>query len=61
MKTSTAITKAGSAANLARLLGITQAAVCHWGERLPEQRVWQLMLLKPDWFKRTRLNQPVKV
>lgn len=61
MKTSVAISKAGSAANLARLLGITHAAVCHWGESLPEKRVWQLMLLKPEWFKRTRLNKAVKV
>ena len=51
MKTQQAIEKAGSAADLARLLGITQSAVCQWGEDVPERRVWQLKVLRPGWFR----------
>ena len=50
MKTQDAIKLAGSGVQLAKLLGITQAAVAQWGEQLPKARVWQLKLLKPEWF-----------
>ncbi len=36
---------------LASLLGISQAAISQWGDRVPENRVWQLKVLKPEWFK----------
>ncbi|WP_176928751.1 Cro/CI family transcriptional regulator [Variovorax sp. YR634] len=51
MKTSLAIKLAGTAAALAHLLGITPGAVSQWGEDVPDQRVWQLRVLRPDWFK----------
>jgi hypothetical protein len=51
MKKETAIKLAGSQVSLARLLGISQAAVCVWKEDIPQARVWQLKVLKPEWFK----------
>lgn len=50
MKTSLALEKAGTAAALARILGITPGAVSQWGEEVPEPRVWQLRVLRPEWF-----------
>jgi predicted transcriptional regulator len=44
------ITLAGSQRKLAELLGITQAAVAQWKE-VPQARVWQLKLLRPQWFE----------
>jgi hypothetical protein len=41
---------AGSAAALAKMLGITAAAVSQW-KKIPQARIWQLMLLRPEWFK----------
>jgi len=40
---------AGSQSELARILGISRAAVNQWRE-MPKGRVWQLMVLKPNWF-----------
>lgn len=40
---------AGSQNRLAQLIGISQAAVCQW-VTIPEARIWQLKLLKPEWF-----------
>jgi len=45
-----AIQKAGSVTNLAKLLNISQAAISMWGENIPPARVWQLKVLKPEWF-----------
>jgi len=45
-----AITLAGSQSELARILGITRAAVNHW-KTIPELRTYQLKELKPEWFK----------
>ena len=42
---------AGSQTALAKLLGISQAAVSRWSQ-VPQQRIWQLKLLKPEWFDR---------
>lgn len=50
MKTAKAIELAGSPKALADLLEITPSAVSQWGEDIPESRVWQLRVLKPDWF-----------
>ena len=44
-----AITLAGSQSELARILGITRAAVNHW-KVIPSGRLYQLMFLKPEWF-----------
>ena len=43
------IALAGSQIALAKLLGISQAAVSQW-TKVPEQRIWQLKVLKPSWF-----------
>jgi len=43
------IALAGSQYELAKLLGISQAAVSQW-KTVPQARVWQLKLLKPEWF-----------
>jgi|TARA_R110002126_G_scaffold2772_1_gene15372 DNA-binding transcriptional regulator YdaS (Cro superfamily) len=45
-----AIKNAGSAKNLAQLLGITRAAISQWGDTVPQARVWQLKALRPEWF-----------
>jgi len=41
---------AGSQRKLADLLGIKQPAVGAW-KQVPQARIWQLKLLKPEWFK----------
>lgn len=50
MEKTQAIRLAGSQSELAKLLGISQPAVSRWGDRIPEMRVWQLRVLKPEWF-----------
>jgi len=45
-----AIKRAGSPSELARLLGCSRQAVNNW-VKLPMGRQWQLMVLRPDWFK----------
>lgn len=40
---------AGSQHELAKLLGISQPAVSAWKE-VPQARIWQLKLLRPEWF-----------
>jgi hypothetical protein len=44
-----AITLAGSQSELARLLGISRGAVHQW-KTIPTGRLYQLMVLKPEWF-----------
>jgi predicted transcriptional regulator len=46
-----AILKAGSQAALARLLGVTRGAVSQW-KRMPNGRLYQLMVIRPEWFDR---------
>ena len=43
------IALAGSQEKLAELLEISQAAVSQW-KFVPKARIWQLKLLKPEWF-----------
>jgi hypothetical protein len=50
MKKDKVIKKAGSQVALAKILGISQAAVAQWGETIPKAREWQLRYLKPEWF-----------
>lgn len=50
METKTAIDLAGSPTALAEILGITVSAVSQWGDLIPEKRVWQLRVLRPEWF-----------
>ena len=45
-----AIAKAVSKAKLARLLGVSRAAVTHW-KKLPNGRLYQLQVMQPEWFK----------
>jgi predicted transcriptional regulator len=40
---------AGSQSELAKLLGISQAAVSQW-KKVPTGRLYQLMVLRPEWF-----------
>jgi hypothetical protein len=40
----------GSQSELAKLLGISQPAVSVW-KKIPQARIWQLMVLRPEWFK----------
>lgn len=51
MKTEQAIKHAGSVKQLAELLGITSSAISQWDEEVPEPRVWQLRVLRPEWFE----------
>ena len=43
------VSLAGSAAKLARLLGVSRAAVAQW-TNVPPYRILQLKQLKPEWF-----------
>jgi len=45
-----AIQLAGSASKLARLLGVTRQSVHRW-EKIPQGRIWQLRVLRPNWFE----------
>jgi hypothetical protein len=47
-----AITLAGSQSELARIFGITRAAVNHW-KTIPLLRIYQLKELRPEWFNDT--------
>ena len=51
MDKQTAIEKAGSVTELAKLLGIKREAIYQWGTQVPKARVWQLKILRPEWFK----------
>jgi predicted transcriptional regulator len=51
MNKETAIKNAGSAKALSELLGVTQPAISQWKNELPQQRIWQLRVLKPEWFQ----------
>lgn len=51
MKTKRAIELAGGQRALAELLAITVSAISQWDEDVPEGRMWQLRVIRPDWFK----------
>ena len=40
---------AGSQVELGRILGIKQSAISQW-KTVPQARIWQLKVLKPEWF-----------
>ena len=50
MDKSKAIKLAGSAAELARLLGITRQAVSKW-DAIPQLQVYRLREMRPRWFR----------
>jgi predicted transcriptional regulator len=47
------IALAGSQSELAKLLGIKQPSVAQW-KTVPKARIWQLQLLKPEWFTKEK-------
>lgn len=47
-----AIERAGSQSKLARLLGVSRGAVWQW-KALPEGRLYQLMVIRPEWFEKS--------
>lgn len=49
-----AIKLAGSAAALAKLLGVTQSAITQWDEQIPDARIWQLRAIRPKWFRQLK-------
>ena len=51
MEKSTAIKLAGSQVKLAAILGINQSAIAQWGEDVPIMRLYQLKVVRPQWFK----------
>lgn len=51
MKKQEAIERAGSVQELASIFNISHSAISQWGEEIPPMRVYQLMVLKPAWFK----------
>jgi|JI8StandDraft_2_1071088.scaffolds.fasta_scaffold21286_1 predicted transcriptional regulator len=56
-----AIAKAGSAARLARLLGISKSAVSQWPETIPELQRYRLKEMRPKWFAQVRREQAEKL
>ena len=48
-----AIELMGSVKALATLLGVSESAVSQW-KQLPEKRLWQLQLLRPEWFRKVK-------
>ena len=56
-----AIAKAGSAARLARLLGISKSAVSQWPETIPELQRYRLREMRPKWFAQVRREQAEKL
>jgi hypothetical protein len=54
-----AIQQAGGQRELADILGISQAAVSQWGDKVPDQRIWQLRVVKPEWFLKTEQQESV--
>ncbi len=49
-----AIKRAGGKSALARMLGISPAAISQWGEDVPIMRIWQLKTLRPEWFAKAK-------
>jgi len=45
-----AIELAGSASKLAKLLGVSRQSVHRW-VNIPQGRIWQLRVLRPEWFE----------
>lgn len=61
MKKQEAIDLAGGQFRLAEILGITTAAISQWGDVVPESRVWQLRVVRPEWFgKKTKPSASAK-
>ena len=50
------IQKAGSINKLSAILGINRQAITKWKDQIPEGRVWQLRVLRPEWFDEFELE-----
>lgn len=61
MNTQTAIQLAGSKAKLARLLGVSRAAVTQYHAVLPAKRIDRLRQAHPEWFVEQQNPQPFTV
>ena len=48
------IARAGSAAKVAAVLGLTRQAVSAWPEEVPPLRLYQLRDKKPRWFRKQK-------
>jgi hypothetical protein len=51
MDKQTAIKKAGGVQALAKLLDVSHQAIYAWRGKLPKMRLFQLQVLRPEWFK----------
>lgn len=54
MEKKRAIELAGGVTALAKILGIAPAAVSQWGHTIPDARVWQLKVIRPEWFPKAK-------
>jgi hypothetical protein len=54
-----AIELAGTSMALAKMLGIQRQAVSQWGDEIPQARLWQLKVLRPEWFKKSKVSKQV--
>lgn len=59
MKTKDVIDAIGSVRAIADLLGISQQAVYRWKEDVPELRMYQIMMLRPDIYPNPTDGLPV--
>ena len=50
MKKDHAIKRAGTITELARILGVKTQAISQWKADVPKMRVYQLQVLRPEWF-----------
>jgi hypothetical protein len=39
------------------MLGIQRQAVSQWGDEIPQARLWQLKVLRPEWFTKSKVNK----
>lgn len=62
MKIERAISLAGGTKELAHVCGVTHPAVLQWKEKgaIPQARLWQLRLLKPEWFREAKQKRGEK-
>jgi hypothetical protein len=54
-----AIALAGTSMALAKMLGIQRQAVSQWGDEIPQARLWQLKVLRPEWFTKSKANKQI--
>jgi transcriptional repressor of cell division inhibition gene dicB len=54
-----AIALAGTSMALAKMLGIQRQAISQWGDQIPQARLWQLKVLRPEWFKKSKASKQV--